>query len=75
MQNDAKMHDKSPRNEHEKKMNSDRAMLKTHAVDRPAKLHRNAFAFVVPGVALLTPWLQKNAQRWLELEFCRVQNA
>ena len=33
---------------------------KTHAVDRPAKLHQNAFAFVVTGVALRTPWMQKS---------------
>ena len=33
---------------------------KTHAVDRPAKMHKNAFIFVIPGVALLTPWIQKS---------------
>ena len=32
---------------------------KIHAGDRPAKMHQNAFIFVVPGVALLTPWTQK----------------
>ena len=31
----------------------------TH-VERPAKIHQNAFIFVVPGVALLTPWMQKS---------------
>ena len=33
---------------------------KTHAVARPAKMHQNAFIFVAPGVALLTPWMQKS---------------
>ena len=32
----------------------------THAVERPAKMHQNAFIFVVPGVALLTPWMQRS---------------
>ena len=31
----------------------------THVVDRPEKLHQNALIFVLPGVALLTPWMQK----------------
>ena len=48
MQNDAKMHHKSPRNEHEKIQIPVVQCSKTHAVDRPAKLHENAFAFVVP---------------------------
>ena len=30
----------------------------THAVERPAKMHQNAFIFVAPGVALLTPWMK-----------------
>ena len=60
MQNDAKMHHKSPQNDHEKTLIPILQCSKTHAVDRPAKLHQNAFAFVVPGVALLTPWMQKS---------------
>ena len=36
------------------------AMVKSRAVDRRAKMHTNAFIFVVPGVALLTPWMQKS---------------
>ena len=31
-----------------------------HAVDRRAKMHRNAFICFYPGVALLTPWMQKS---------------
>jgi len=60
MQNDAKMHHKSPQNDHEKTLIPILQCSKTHAVDRPAKLHQNAFPFVVPGVALLTPWVQKS---------------
>ena len=48
MQNDAKMHHKSPRNEHEKTSIPTLQWSKTHAVDRAAKLHENAFIFVVP---------------------------
>ena len=59
MQNYAKMHRKSPQNEHEKMWISVLQWPKTHAVARPAKMHQNAFIFVVPGVALLTPWMQK----------------
>ena len=30
----------------------------THVVYRPANMHQNALIFVVPAVALLTPWMQ-----------------
>ena len=60
MQNYSKMQHKSPRNEHEKTWIPVAQCSKTHAVDRPAKLHQNAFAFVVTGVALRTPWMQKS---------------
>ena len=60
MQNYSKMQHKSPRNEHEKTSIPIAQCSKTHAVDRPAKLHQNAFAFVVTGVALRTPWMQKS---------------
>ena len=33
---------------------------KTHAADWHAKMLENALIFVVPGVALLTPWMQKS---------------
>ena len=33
---------------------------KTHAVDRPLKMHKIAFIFVVPDIALLTPRMQKS---------------
>ena len=33
---------------------------KTGAVERPAKMHQNAFIFLVPRVALFTPWMQKS---------------
>ena len=41
-------------------MDSGVAMVKTHALDRPAKMHKNAFIFVIPGVALVTPRMQKS---------------
>ena len=62
MQNDAKMHHKSPQNDHEKTLIPILQCSKTHAVDRPAKLHQNAFAFVVTGVALRTPWMQNRSK-------------
>ena len=37
---------------------------KTRAVDRPAKMYRNAFIFVAPGVALLSPWMQNRSKSW-----------
>ena len=58
MQNDAKMHHKSARNDHEKIQIPILQCSKTHAVDRAANLHENAFIFVVPDAALLTPWMQ-----------------
>ena len=48
MQNDAKMHHKSARNDHEKTQIPMLQCSKTHAVDRAAKLHENAFILVVP---------------------------
>ena len=59
MQNYAKVHLKSPQNEHEKTCIPVLQSSKTHAVAWPAKMHQIAFIFVVPGVALLTPWMQK----------------
>ena len=56
MQNYAKIHIKSP---HEKIWHPVLQWSKTHAVERPAKMHQNAFIFVAPGVDLLTPWMQK----------------
>ena len=47
MQNDAKMHHKSARNDHEKTHIPMLQCSKTHAVDRAANLHENAFIFVV----------------------------
>ena len=47
MQNDAKMHHKSARNDHEKTQIPMLQWSKTHAVDRAANLHENAFTFVV----------------------------
>ena len=34
--------------------------LEWHVVDRPANMHQNALIFVVPAVALLTPWMQNS---------------
>ena len=34
----------------------------THVVDRPANMHQNALIFVVPGVALLTPWCKNRSK-------------
>ena len=59
-QNVAKMHQKSSRNEHEKMWIPMLQLSKMHAVDRPLKMHGNAFIFVVPDVALLTPRMQKS---------------
>ena len=59
MQNYAKMHRKSPQNEHEKMWIAVLQWSETHVVASPAKMHQNAFIFVFPGVALLTPWIQK----------------
>ena len=55
MQNYAKMHRKSPQNEHEKMWISVLQWSETHVVASPAKMHQNAFISVVPGVVLLTP--------------------
>ena len=60
MQNYAKMHRKSPQNEHEKMWIAVLQWSETHVVASPAKMHQNAFIFVFPGVALLTPWTQKS---------------
>ena len=59
MQNDAKIHLKSPQNQHEKTYTPLWQWSKSHAVAWPAKMHPIAFIFIVPGVALLTPWMQK----------------
>ena len=59
MQNYAKMHLKSPQNEHEKTCRPVLQWSKTHAVAWPAKMHQIALIFGLPGVALLTPWMQK----------------
>ena len=60
LQNDFKMHLKSPQNEHEKVSHPVLQWSKTHTVAWTAKTHQNAFIFVVPGVALFTPWMQKS---------------
>ena len=59
MQNDAKMHVKSPQNEHEKILIPILQWSKTHAVAWPAKMHQITFIFVAPDVTLLAPWMQK----------------
>ena len=59
-QNVAKMNQKSQQNEHEKMWISVLQWSETHVVASPAKMHENAFIFVFPGVALLTPWMQKS---------------
>ena len=48
MQNDAKIHHKSARNDHEKTQIPILQCSKTQAVDRAANLHGNAFIFAVP---------------------------
>ena len=35
-------------------------LSKTHAIDRPMKIHKSAVFFVAPGIALLTPRMQKS---------------
>ena len=59
-QNVAKMHQKSSRNEHGKMWIPMLQLSKTHAVDRPLKMHKIAFIFVVPDITLLTPRMQKS---------------
>ena len=44
---------------------------KTRAVDRPAKMYRNAFIFVAPGVALLSPWMQNRSKSWKSAKFVK----
>ena len=34
----------------------------THVVDRPANMHQNALIFVIPDVALLTPWCKNRSK-------------
>ena len=34
----------------------------THVVDRPANMQQNALIFVVPAVALLTPWCKNRSK-------------
>ena len=60
LQNDVKMHLKSPQNEHEKVSHPVLQWSKTHTVAWPPNTHEHAFIFVVPGVALFTPWMQKS---------------
>ena len=62
MQNYAKVHLKSPQNEHEKLWSTVSQRQKTHAVASPVKMHQNAFIFVVPDFALLKPWMQKRSK-------------
>ena len=60
MQNDAKMQLKSSQNDHEKTWIPILQWSETHAIDRPMKMHKNIVFFVVPDIALLTPWMQKS---------------
>ena len=60
LQNYVKMHLKSPQNEHEKVSRPVLQWSKTHTVAGPSNTHGHAFIFVVPSVALFTPWMQKS---------------
>ena len=60
MQKYAKMHIKSSQNEHEKIWYRVLQLSKRHAVASAANMHQNAFILVVPGVALVTPWMEKS---------------
>ena len=59
IQNYAKIHLKSQQNEHKIIWHPVLQCSKTHAAASHAKMHQNAFIFVVPDVALPTPWIQK----------------
>ena len=59
MQNCVKMHQKSSQNDRGKKLIPVSQWSKMHAVAWFAKVHQNAFIFIVPGVALLTSWIKK----------------
>ena len=59
LQNCVKMHLKSSQNDRGKKLIPVSQWSKMHAVAWFAKVHQNAFIFVVPGVALLTSWMKK----------------
>ena len=59
IQNHTKIHLRSPQNKLKTIWNPISQWSKTHAVASPAKMHQNAFIVVVPGVALLTPWIEK----------------
>ena len=65
MQKSLKIVQNSPQNDHKKYD----ARFCNGQKRTPAKMHQNALFFVVPGVALLTPWMQKSFkivenQRW-----------
>ena len=49
---------------------------KTRAVDWPAKMYRNAFIFVAPGVALLSPWMQNlsKSSKIIDVGIRSIQN-
>ena len=59
MQNCVKMHLKSSQNDSVKRLIPLSQWSEMHAVAGLAKMHQNAFIFVVPGVALLTSWMKK----------------
>ena len=59
MQNCVKMHIKSSQNDRVKNLNPLSQWSEMHAVAGLAKMHQNAFTFVLPGVALLTSWVRK----------------
>ena len=58
MQNCVKMHLKSSQNERGKESIPVSQWSEMHAVAGLAKMHQNAFIFVVPGAALLTSWMK-----------------
>ena len=60
MQNYARIILKSPQNEHKIIWHPILQWSKTHAVASLAKMHQNAFIFVVPIVTFLTPWKQNS---------------
>ena len=63
MQNCVKMQLKSSQNESGKKLILLSQWSEMHAVAGLAKMHQNAFIFVVPGVALLMPWIEKTLKK------------
>ena len=72
LQNDAKMHDNSPRNEHGKNIDSDRAIAKNTRRRPTFKIASKRVRFCRSRCCFAHTMAAKNSQRWPELDFSRA---